>query len=64
MSNTPYKPVPGDMEIRILSSGKVVMIVPDEALLEIGRAIEPGNYELTEATESKNNVRNRTNQTK
>lgn len=62
MNNKPYKPKPGDMEIRILNDGKVVMIVPDEELMEIARAVDPDYYALTPTTEIKEDVRSQTNQ--
>jgi hypothetical protein len=40
MRNKPYKRKPGDFEIRILRDGRVIMLVPDEKLLEAARAIE------------------------
>lgn len=46
MKKKPYKRKPGDFEIRILSSGKVIMITPDEALMEIARLVEPNNCAL------------------
>lgn len=46
MKNKPYKRKPGDFEIRILNSGKVIMITPDETLMEIARIVEPNNYAL------------------
>jgi hypothetical protein len=41
MKSKPYKRKPGDFEIRILSDGQVIMLVPDEKLLEVAQAIEP-----------------------
>ena len=38
MSQTPYQRQQGDFELRILSDGRLVMIAPDETLMEIGRA--------------------------
>lgn len=46
MKNKPYKRKPGDFEIRILNSGKVVMIMPDETLIEIAQVVEPDNCAL------------------
>jgi hypothetical protein len=40
MKNRPYKRKPGDFEVRILRNGRVVMIAPDEALLEVGERVE------------------------
>jgi len=39
----PYKRRPGEFEIRILADGKVLMPAPDDALLEVARALnKPG----------------------
>lgn len=47
MSKKPYKRKPGDFEVRILSDGRVVMIAPDEELIEIAREVErSGNTEI------------------
>lgn len=43
MKNKPYKRKPGDFEIRILNDGKVVMIAPDESLIEVAQAVDPIN---------------------
>ncbi len=43
MNNKSYKRKPGDFEIRILSDGKVVMIAPDESLIEVAQAVDPVN---------------------
>jgi len=51
MKGKPYKRRPGDFEIRVLKSGRVVMIAPDEALLEAARAVAPNNSELSPRTE-------------
>jgi hypothetical protein len=40
MRNKPYKRKPGDFEVRILRDGRVIMLVPDENLLEAAKAIE------------------------
>lgn len=39
MKKKPYKRKPGDLEIRILKDGRMVMIAPDETLLEIAQSI-------------------------
>ena len=64
MKNKYYKRKPGDFEIRILSSGKVIMITPDEALMEIAHLVEPNNCALPPQMEIQENVGNRTNKTK
>jgi len=40
MSQTPYQRQQGDFELRILSDGRLVMIAPDETLMEIAQALE------------------------
>ena len=52
MKSEPYKRRPGDFEIRVLKSGRVVMLGPDEALLEAARSLDPNNSELSPRTES------------
>lgn len=43
MSKKPYKRKPGDFEVRILSDGRVVMVAPDEELMEIARVVDPNS---------------------
>jgi hypothetical protein len=67
MKNKPYKRKPGDLEVRILSDGRVVMIAPDEKLLEVAQAIEPKRDGLLEAMETEENggtSKNKCGQTK
>ncbi len=46
MSQKPYQREQGDFELRILRDGRLVMIAPDETLLEIAQAFEtPGDPE-------------------
>jgi hypothetical protein len=52
MKNSPYKRKPGDFEVRILSDGRVVMIAPDEELLEVAKAIDPNSSNLAPETEN------------
>jgi hypothetical protein len=52
MKNNRYKRKPGDFELRILSNGRVVMIAPDEELLEVAKAIDPNNTNLAPKTEN------------
>jgi hypothetical protein len=40
MSQKPYQREQGDFELRILKDGRLVMIAPDETLLEIAQALE------------------------
>ena len=57
MKNTPYKRKPGDFEIRILKNGKVVMVAPDETLVEIAQAVAPKHCAGQTKMETKENVR-------
>ena len=57
MKKTPYKRKPGDFEIRILKNGKVVMITPDETLVEIAQTVDPQHCVTRHKTEMKENVR-------
>ena len=63
MKNTPYKRKTGDFEIRILNNGKVIMITPDEALMEIAQEVDPHNCALPPATEIREDVGSQTNTT-
>ncbi|MBE0534832.1 MAG: hypothetical protein IH624_04120 [Phycisphaerae bacterium] len=40
MSRKAYKRKTGEFEIRILPDGRVVMLAPDETLMDIARAVE------------------------
>ena len=40
MKKKPYKRKPGESEIRILPDGRIVMIAPDQELLDIGTVLE------------------------
>lgn len=55
MKKIPYKRKPGDFEVRILSDGRVVMIGPDEKLLEVAQAIESERDDLLDAMETGKN---------
>lgn len=61
MKKTPYKPKPGDMEIRILNNGKVIMVLPDQKLIEIALSLDPNNSALPQTTENEEDVRSQTN---
>jgi hypothetical protein len=39
MSQTPYQRRQGDFELRILRDGRLVLIAPDETLLEIAQTL-------------------------
>ena len=53
MRNRPYKRKPGDFEVRILADGRVVMVTPDEALVQIARILEPNNEKLLPVMEDR-----------
>jgi hypothetical protein len=56
----PYMREPGDFEIRILKDGKVVMLAPDETLMEIAKVIEPNHYAVATKMEANKNVGGKT----
>ncbi len=64
MKKTPYKRKPGDFEIRILKNGKVVMVAPDETLVEIAQQVDMKHCATQHKTEMKENVRRQEDQTK
>jgi hypothetical protein len=64
MKNKHYKRKPGDFEIRILNNGKVIMITPNEALMEIARIVEPNNRALPPQMEIKDNAGKTTNKSR
>ncbi len=57
MRNKPYKRRPGDYEIRILTDGRVIMIGPDDDMMEVARAIDPQNNTLSSVKENQAHVR-------
>ena len=46
MKHKYYKRKPGDFEIRIMCDGRVVMVAPDETLMEVAKALDPENTKL------------------
>lgn len=56
MSKKPYKRKPGDFEVRILSDGRVVMVAPDEELIEIARKVERSSNDSQSNTETKDDA--------
>ena len=45
MKKKPYRRKCGDFEIRVLTDGRVIMLAPDDELMEIARVLDP-NSEL------------------
>lgn len=52
MNESPYKREPGDLEIRILSDGRLVMVAPDEELTEIARKLSPDSTDAKPTMET------------
>jgi hypothetical protein len=46
MKKKPYRRKCGDYEIRVLSDGRIIMLAPDDALMEIARTLDPNNEGL------------------
>lgn len=57
MKNSPYKRRPGDSEIRILTDGRVVMIAPNEKLLEVAQVVDPDSCALPPRMETRKYAR-------
>jgi hypothetical protein len=57
MKKDKYKRKPGDFEIRVLSDGRLVMVAPDETLLEVARAVAPDSRDVPPKTEKKGHGR-------
>ena len=57
MKKKPYKQKCGEFEIRMLKDGRVVMIAPDEQLMEVARILDPDNVNLPPKTENKKNAK-------
>ncbi len=58
MKKKQYKRKPGDFEIRFLKDGRLIMIAPDEKLLEIAR--KAGKEELNSIQRKRNGRRKTT----
>jgi hypothetical protein len=56
MSKKPYKRKPGDFEVRILSDGRVVMVAPDEELIEIAHMVDRNSNDSQPTTETQDDV--------
>ncbi len=64
MKKVPYKRKPGDLEIRILKNGKVIMVAPNEGLVEIAQTIDPDHCAVGNKPEIKENARRQKYQAK
>ena len=47
MNKTPYKRQPGDYEIRLLKDGRMVLVGPDQTLLEIAKDLSDPTPDVT-----------------
>jgi hypothetical protein len=56
MKEKPYKRKPGDFEVRILSDGRVVMVAPDEELIEIAHTVERSDNDSRPTMETKDDA--------
>jgi len=54
MKKKPYKQKCGEFEIRMLKDGRVIMIAPDDQLMDLARTLDPDNALLPPKTEKKN----------
>lgn len=48
MTKKPYKRKTGDFEIRVLKDGRVVMIAPDQELMDLAEAIKTHDNQLAD----------------
>jgi hypothetical protein len=62
MRHRAYKRKPGDFEIRILADGRVIMIAPDEIIMQVADAVNPNASSASLRTEITENARTKTNQ--
>ncbi len=51
-----YKRKCGDFEVRVLADGRVVMLAPDEELLQVAGTLDPDNELLPPVKEKKKNA--------
>ncbi|MHC4528380.1 MAG: hypothetical protein ACYTEX_18550 [Planctomycetota bacterium] len=59
MKKRRYKRKPGDFEIRVLSDGRLVLVAPDETLLEVARSVAPESRKLPPKMEKKRDGRSK-----
>ena len=48
MTKKPYKRKTGDFEIRVLKDGRVVMIAPDQELMDLAETIKTDDNQLAD----------------
>lgn len=59
MKKKPYKRKCGDFEVRVLADGRVVMIAPDQKLLDLARQLDPNTQDVPQTTENKQDGRSK-----
>ena len=57
MKKVSYKRKPGDFEIRILADGHVVMLAPDQELIELAQILDPALRQSINKNERIENAR-------
>jgi hypothetical protein len=50
MKRKVYKRKPGDFEIRVLADGRIIMLAPDDSLVEIARTLTCEKKDLSSET--------------
>ncbi len=58
MKKAYYKRRPGDFEIRILRDGRAIFISPDDAILDVARALNAATPKVQTRKETTEHVRN------
>ena len=56
MKKKPYKRKPGEFEMRILRDGRLVVVTPDDGIMDVVAAMDPDNPIVTQRREGKENV--------
>ncbi len=57
MKKKPYRRKCGDFEIRVLTDGRLVMLAPNDELMEIARTLDPDSELLPPKTKEDGNAR-------
>ena len=53
MTKEPYKPRPGDRELRIGPDGRIYMVAPDDPLFDLAEALDPDHPALQKRRKAK-----------
>ena len=57
MKKKPYRRKCGDFEIRVLCDGRIIMLAPDDELMEIARELDPNSELLPPKTKDEGYAR-------